>query len=323
MNCTRWLFALASMLVCCATSALAQQGADKPLRIVVPAAAGGGADTLGRLLAQQLGQVLSQNVVVENRTGAGGNLAAEFVARSAKDGNTLLLADTAQLAINPALYKSIAIDPQRDFDPIARIASFPFVLVTGPGSGIKTVAELTSYARANPGKLAYASAGVGTPQHLGGEMLAQRANLSLVHVPYRGGAPALTDVVAGQIPVGFIGIPPTLPYLQKGALHALAVSSSKRSAVLPAVPTMAEAGIPGYEAEVWFALVAPSGVPEALLQRLEQAVGQVLGQAVFREKLASLGYEPGGSTRQELAQLIRTEAVKWQDLVRKSGATAN
>jgi tripartite-type tricarboxylate transporter receptor subunit TctC len=296
---------------------------DRPLRILVPAAAGGGADILGRLLAHHMSMDLGQAVVVENRAGAGGNLAAEAVARASKDGYTLLLGDTAQLAINPALYRSIGFSPQNDFAPVARVASFPFLLIAHPAAGVGSVADVLSRARSRPGTVVYASAGVGTPQHLGGEMLARMSGVNLVHVPYRGGAPALNDLLSGQVPLGFVGIPPTLPHLKKGSLRALAVSSAARSPLLPDVPTMAESGVPAYDALVWFGLLAPAGVPEPVLHRLEDAVRTAMQRTEVRDRLRSMGFDPAFSGSAELAAYIRSEGRKWQDLVRASGATVD
>ncbi len=320
---THWLKALLTCFVMATGISQAQAFPDKPVRIIVPAAAGGGADTLARLLAQHMGSSLGQPVLVENRAGAGGNLAAEAVARAPKDGYTLLLGDNAQLAINPSLYASVPFDPLTDFTPIARVASFPFLLLAHPDAGIRSVADVLAKARAKPGMLAYASAGVGTPQHLGGELMAAKAGVQLLHVPYRGGAPALKDLLAGQVPIGFVGIPPTLVHVQKGSLLALAVSSAKRSPALPDVPTMEQAGVPDYDAVVWFGILAPAGVPDVVVQRLADTIRDVMGRAAVREKLLSMGYEPSLAGPVEFARYMRSESLKWQELVRKSGATAN
>lgn len=320
---THWLKALPICLVMITGLSQAQTFPDKPVRIIVPAAAGGGADTLARLLAQHMGSRLGQPVLVENRAGAGGNLAAEAVARSPKDGYTLLLGDNAQLAINPSLYASVPFDPLKDFAPIARVASFPFLLLAHPDAGVRSVADVLVKARAKPGTLAYASAGVGTPQHLGGELMAAKAGVQMLHVPYRGGAPALKDLLAGQVPIGLVGIPPTLVHVKNGSLIALAVSSSTRSPSLPDVPTMEQAGVPDYDAVVWFGILAPAGVADAVVQRLADTIGNVMSQPAVREKLLSMGYEPSLAGPAEFARYMRSESIKWQDLVRKSGATAN
>ncbi len=290
-------------------------------RWLVPAPAGGGADLLARALAERVQAELGQTVVIENRAGAGGNIAAEVVARATPDGSVLLLADAAQLAINPSLYRNLPFDPQRDFAPVARLASFPFLLLAHPSVPARDVAELIALARARPGTLAYASTGIGTPQHLGGEMFRSMAGgLEIVHVPYRGGAPAVVDLLAGTVQLGFIGIPPTLGHIQAGRLRALAVSSAARAPLLPEVPSMAEAGLPGYEAVVWFALVGPAAMPPAAVARLSGAVLAALADPALGARLVAQGFTPMPAGPDGLADFIRAEAAKWRALVLASGA---
>jgi len=302
-------------------SAAAQEFPTRPIRWIVPAPAGGGADLLARTLGERVSPGLGQPVLVENRAGAGGNIAAEAVARAAPNGHTLLMTDAAPLVINPSLYARLSFDPLADLKPIARLASFPFLLLAHPSVPAETLADLIALARARPGTLAYASTGVGTPQHLGGEMFRSLAgDLDIVHVPYRGGAPAVVDLLSGQVQLGFIGIPPTLGHIQSGRLRALGVSSLARAAVLPNVPTIAEAGLPGYEAVVWFALMGPARLPTGIATRMHEAVAAALTDPAVQARLASQGFTTDPAGPAEMAAFLSSEAEKWRGLVTASGA---
>jgi len=295
---------------------------SRPIRILVPAPAGGGADLLGRVVAARIAGRTGWTIVVENKAGAGGNIAGGEVARAAPDGHTLLLGDAGQLAINSSLYKSMPFDALRDFTPIGYAASFPFVLIANPSFAPRSISELVAHAKAAPGKVAYASTGIGSPQHLGGQMFAQMAGIEMTHVPFRGGAPALAAVLGGEVPIGFIGVPPTLAHVKSGKLRALAISTRARSPLLPDVPTMVEAGFPSYEAAVWFGLVGPARLPEAIVQKLSDALNEALSDSTVASKLREQGLTPGPGTPQQLAAYMRSETAKWKALVEASGATA-
>lgn len=319
----RCLFALTVVLA--VVPAAAQDTASFPsrsIRLLVPAPAGGGADLLGRAIAARMSERNGWTIVVENKTGAGGNIAAAEVARAAADGHTLLLGDAGQLAINVSLYKSMQYDALRDFTPIGYVASFPFILVANPSFAPRTLAELVAYAKAAPGKVNYASTGIGSPQHLGGQMLVQMAGVQMTHVPFRGGAPALTAVLAGDVPIGFIGVPPTLAHIKSGKLRALGISTPSRSSLLPEVPTMAEAGLSGYDAAVWFGLVGPARLPEPIVAKLSAALNEAVSDPAVASRLREQGLAPEAGTPAKLAAYMRSETIKWKALIEASGATA-
>ncbi len=295
----------------------------RSIRLIVPAPPGGGADALARSLATALTDKKGWTVVVENKSGAGGNIAGAEVARATPDGYTFLLADSGQLAINSSLYKSMAYDPQKDFTPIAYVADFPVLLVANPSFAAKTVAELLALARKSPGTIAYASTGVGTPQHLGGHLFAQTAGVQLLHAPYRGGAPAMAALLGGEVPIGFVGLPPTVAQVRAGKVHALAIGSAQRSPLLPNVPTMAESGLSGYEAKVWFGWVGPAGLPSAVVQTVSRALVDVLKEPAMEKRLADLGLRADVSSPEALAATIRSEGVKWAGVVKSSGVSSD
>lgn len=294
---------------------------ERPVVMVVNSAPGGGADILARGLAEALGPALGGRVIVENRPGAGGNLAAGQVARARPDGYTLYLADSGTLAINPTLHAALPFDPVRDFEPIARIAAFPIVLAAHPDSGLRSLRDLIDRAKAEPRRLHFASTGVGSPQHLSAELLQYAAGIELVHVPYRGGAPALADLLAGHVPIGFIGIPPTAPAIREGRLIGLGVTAPARSPLLPEVPTFAET-LPGFEAQVWFGLFAPRGTPSELRARLAAATDAAMRSEAMVEMLHRLGFEPFHAPADALRQFLAAEIVRWGEAVRRSGARA-
>ena len=315
----RGLLALAALAIgCCATGAQAQAYPQKPVKLVVPFAAGGTTSILARLLAERLTQGLGQPFVVDNRPGAGGNVGMDAVAKAEPDGYTLLMGPIG-LAINPALYPKMAFDPQRDFAPIGLYAGVPNLLVVHPSVPANNVAELIAHARANPGKLAYASNGNGTSSHLAAEMLKAAAGLYILHIPYRGGAPAMQDLLAGQVQMLFDQMPAVLPQVQGGRVRALGVSSIKRSAAAPDVPAIAES-LKGFDMTVWFGILAPKGTPAQIVTRLNAEMLKVLNDPAFQTQLAKMGVTPMPSSPEEFARYISTETTRWAQVVKDSGA---
>ena len=299
----------------------------KPVRIVVPFAAGGTTDILARAIAPELGKAFGQQFIVDNRGGAGGNIGAELVARSAPDGYTLLMGTVGTHGINRALYKQLPYDPIKDFAPVTLVASVPNVMVMNTEKArslaINTVQDFIRYAQANPGKLNMASSGNGTSIHLAGELFKSMTGTYMLHMPYRGSAPALLDMVGGNMDVMFDNLPSSMAHIKGGKLKALAVTSAKRSTALPDVPTVEEAGGPalkGFEASSWFGLLAPAGTPADIVQRVQQEVAKALATPAVKERLLSQGAIPGGNTSAEFASLIDREHRKWAQVVKASGA---
>ena len=301
--------------------AIAQVFGGKPLRLVVPFPAGGPTDIVARPLAQFLGEALGSVVIVDNRGGAGGAIGAEAVAKAAPDGLTLLMATVGTQAINPALYKKLAYDPVRDFTPVALVAAAPVAIVVTPALAADSVASLVALAKRAPGKLSYGSAGNGTPGHLTGVMLRSATGIDIQHVPYKGSAPAVTDLLGGQIQIMFDPLQSVLPHIQSGKLRAIAVSGATRSAVLPQLPTVAESGYPGFESTAWWGVYAPAGLPAPLLVQLAGEIEKIALGAAMRERLAPLGVAARVLTGPALADFQRTETEKWGRAVRESGAT--
>jgi tripartite-type tricarboxylate transporter receptor subunit TctC len=313
-------FVRIALFVCLALAACI--AAAQNVRFVVGFTPGGSSDILARALAAKLAESLGQPVVVENRPGAGGNLAAEVVAKSAPDGNTWLLGNNAILATNHALYSRLGYDSVKDFAPVALVAVQPNVLVVHPSVPAHSVAELIAYAKQHPGKLNYASTGVGVAAHLSGELFKAMAGVDMVHVPYKGAQPALTDVLAGQCQVMFATSTSVLPFIKAGRLRALAVTTATRSASLPDLPTVAEAGVAGFESITWHGVVVPSQTPPSVIERLNRAINAVLAQKEFSERLSALGAEVAGGTPQDFAAYIAREIPKWAKVVKDSGARA-
>ncbi|WOB11377.1 tripartite tricarboxylate transporter substrate binding protein [Piscinibacter gummiphilus] len=288
---------------------------SKPITILVPFPAGGTTDILGRLVGRHLASRLGGTVVVENKPGAGGSVGSAMVAKAAGDGYTLLLGTIGTHSINQYLYKKLAYDPFKDFAPISLIAMVPNVLVVNSSSQIKTVKDLIAAAKADPGKLTYASAGNGTSIHLCGAMFEQMAQVSMSHVPYRGSAPAITDLIGGQTTCMFDNLPSAMPHIKSGALRAVAVTTAKRSAALPEVPTIAESGVAGYDASSWFGMWAPASVPASLVGRLNEEIRQILVQAEVRQTLKEQGAEAAPDSPAQFAAYIQAEANKWSKVV--------
>jgi tripartite-type tricarboxylate transporter receptor subunit TctC len=303
------------------------QGAwpTKPVRIVVPFSPGGTTDILARALAPELGKAFGQTFVVENKAGAGGNVGADLVAKSPPDGYTLVMGTVGTQAINPSLYPKMPYDAAKDFAPITLVAGVPNVLVMNPAkaaaAGITDVKSLIAYARAHPGKLNMASSGNGTSIHLSGELFKAMTGTYMVHFPYRGSGPALLDLIGGTMDLMFDNLPSALPQVKSGKLIALAVTSSERSAALPDVPTIAEAGpVKGFDATSWFGLLAPAGTPTDIVHRVQQEAAKALASPALKERLLSQGAIPGGTTPAEFGRFIAAETKKWAGVVKASGA---
>jgi len=299
-------------------AAAAQSYPQRPITLVVPYPAGGGNDVLARLVADKMSHALGQQIVVENRGGAGGTIATRQVAKSAPDGYTLLIA-TSSLAINPSLYPNVGYDPRKDFAPIGLLASSSNVVLVHPSVPASSVTELIALAKQNPGKLNFASTGSGSSVHLAAELFAIMAGIKLTHVPYRGSGPALNDLVGGHVTMMFATMPPAIGLARDGKVRALAVTGAKRSSVLPDVPTVAEAGLPGYEAVLHYGLVAPAGTPRPIIDKLNGALRAALGDEGLRQRLATEGAEPLPSTPEDYAADIDHEEIKWSKIVQLSG----
>jgi tripartite-type tricarboxylate transporter receptor subunit TctC len=299
---------------------------DKAVLIVVPYAPAGTTDMLGRMLAQQMAPVIARQMIVENKPGAGSGIGAAHVARSVPDGNTLLVATSTTLAINPWLYRKLSYDPAKDFAPIGMIGAVPLLVVVNASTPIRNIAELVALSKSRTEGLSYGSAGNGSPHHLAVEMFKTATGAKLTHVPYKGSSPAVTDLLGGQIHVMFSDIPPALAHVRSGRLRALAVSSSSRQPTLPDVPTVSESGVPGthgFEAVAWQSLVAPAGTPKELVHRYSDALAKVMAQPEVRAKLEQDGFEPVARrmTPEELASYIRTETERWGNVIKASGAS--
>ena len=306
-------------------AALAQKDFSlKPLTLVVPFAAGGPTDAMARTLANAIRPVLGQTMIVDNKPGAGGNIGADYVARAEADGYTLLFGTSGPLAINVSLYNKIGYDPLKSFAPVIQIGHLPNVLVVNPGVPAENVKELIAYAKANPGKLSYASSGNGASSHLAGVLFNSTAGTDIQHVPYKGTGPALNDLLGGQVTMSFTDVLTALPHIKAGKLRVLGVTTATRSQVIPAVPTLAEQGMKGFDVSVFFGIVAPAGTPPETITRLNAAFSKVLGQADVAKTLAVQGLEPASATTPAaLGTFMRSEVVKWRDVVKASGATVD
>ncbi len=303
-----------------AASALAQAWPNRPVRILVGFPAGQATDVLARMAAQRLSDATGQQFFVENRPGASGNIAFEMAARAAPDGYTLLMGSSGTAAINPALYSKLPYDMNKDFAPVIMMANVPQVLIVNPNFPPKSVKELIDYAKARPGKIDYASGGSGLTNHLIMEMFKSATDLRLVHIPYKGGPPALTDLIAGQVQLMFETTVGALPHVRSGKLRALAVSTAKRSAAAPELPTVAESGVPGFDATAWIAMFAPAGTPREIVTRLNAEINKGLATQEMRDKLIGLGADPVGGTPEEFGATLKSELAKWAKVVKESGA---
>jgi tripartite-type tricarboxylate transporter receptor subunit TctC len=319
---TRSLAAALAALVClhAAGRAQAQDYPARPIALIVPYAAGGGNDLLARVVAERMSQTLGQQIVIENRGGAGGSIATRQAARAEPDGYTLAIGGTGTLAVDPTLYPNVGYDPRRDFAPVGLIATSALILVVHPSLRAASVQELVALAKEQPGKINYASAGAGSGIHLAAELFAAMTGIKLTHIPYKGSSPALNDLLGGHVSLYFSSLPPALALVREGKLRALAVTGPTRAASFPEVPTVAESGVPGYEAVLHYGIVAPAGTPRPIVDKLNRALRAALAAPDVRERLAAAGAEPLASTPEEYAADIDREEIKWSAIVKLSGA---
>jgi tripartite-type tricarboxylate transporter receptor subunit TctC len=308
---------LAALFVLSATAASAQPYPSKPITIVVPFAPGSGTDSITRIVAQYLQAALGQSVVVENKVGASGVLAATYVARAAPDGYTLLMATNSTHSANPYLFKSLAYDPVKDFAPVARIGSYVFMLVVNKDVPVKTLPELVAYAKANPGKLTYASGN--TTGIVAGETFKHKAGVDILHVPYKSTPPAINDVLGGRVSMMFIDLAPGLEHVRAGNFRALAVTTKERSALLPDLPSLAEAGIPGYDVTSYAALFAPAGTPKEIVDKLNAAIQTIIADPEAKKRIAVTGFDAFSGPPESLASFVQSELVNWGKLIKDAG----
>lgn len=309
--------------VCFAAGAFAQDYPSKPIRLIVPAAAGGGTDVLGRMVGEGIRKLLGQPVIVEFKGGASGMIGADTVLAAPRDGYTLMMTYASMMVINPAIYKKISYDPLKDFVPVAFFVDVPNALVVHPSVRANSVAELIALIKAAPGKFNYASSGTATSTHLAMERFAQMAGLKMTHVPYKGGGPAMIDLMAGVVQLYFNNLVEVLPQVKAGRVRMLAVASTKRSSVVPEIPTVAESGLPGYESTLWYGVTAAAGTPAAVINKLNDAVRQTQQDPEVKARLATMGAETTYYTPAEFEALIKREVELWARVVRAAGITAN
>jgi tripartite-type tricarboxylate transporter receptor subunit TctC len=322
------LFSRRSILIACSAlmlsgGAMAETYPSRPVRIVVPFPAGGSNDIIARIVAQKLAERNGQPFFVENRGGAGGNIGAEAVAISDPDGYTLLLTAPPPLTTNAALYKKLNFDPSSAFAPIALVASVPIVLVVHPSLGVKNLKQLVALAKEKPGTLDFGSSGIGSTNHLAGELLKSMTGIDIVHVPYKGAAPAMNDLIAGHIPMMFDNMPAVLPQVQAKSIDAIAVAGATRASTMPDVPTVAESGVPGFDVFSWFGLVAPAKTPAPVLAKLQGEVEAILKMPEVRQRFAELGAEPGMVSGEAFGKFLAEDTAKWTKIIQASGATVN
>ena len=314
--------AFAALLAAPDTSAQAGNYPDKPIRFVVPYPPGGGTDVIARIVHERFQAALGQTILIENRGGAGGSVGTDVVAKAAPDGYTVLFTLSSH-TINPAIFPKLSYDTVKDFEPIGSVASLPQILVANPQFPANTVAELITLAKAKPGSLSFASVGNGSPGHLAGELFKIRTGTQMTHIPYRGGGPAVTDVMGGQVPLLWVSIPAAAQFVKTGKLKALGVSTLKRSAAFPDVPTMQEAGVADFEVDSWYAMFVPAKTPAAVIDKLNRALNMVVGDASIREKLLAQGSEGVGGTPEALGRTVAAELPKWAKLAKDANIRAD
>jgi tripartite-type tricarboxylate transporter receptor subunit TctC len=313
-------FATAIAGLVCVGAAGAQNYPAKPIRLILPTAAGGSLDSVGRVIAQKFTEQWGQQVVVDNRPGAGGMLGTETAARAAPDGYTLLIASNGNLATTQALYKKVPYDPVRDFAPVVLMTETPYIVVVHPSLPVKTVAELIQLAKVRPGQLNYASSGSGSTPHLAGELFKSMAGINLVHVPYKGSPAALTSLLSGETVVGITGMPSSWAQVKAGRIRALGVAGTRRSTTAPELPTVTESGLPGYEVNSWSGLLAPAATPKSVIAALNAEVMKILALPDVRQQLLNQGFEVLGGTPEQFGVFIKAEIVKWTRVIRDAGA---
>ena len=319
---SRRLFALLLPLLLI-TTAHAQSWPSKPLRIIVPFAPGGSTDIFARLLGERMAAVLGQSVIIDNRAGAAGNIGADAVAKAAPDGYTLLMATTGVMAINQALYKNMSYDAAKELDPLVFVASITNVLIVSAESTLKSAADVLATAKQAPGKLSFASSGAGSSTHMSAELFKTMAGVDLLHVPYKGSGPAMLDLIAGRVSLMFENMPGAVPHMKAGRVRALAQTGQKRSPALPEIPTVAEAGVKGYESLSWSGIALPVGVPKEVMARLNREINTILAQPEMRQKLGEQGAESVGGSPEAFAQHVRQERDKWAGVVRAAAIVVN
>ena len=320
MNARYAYLCVAALLSATCLPAVAQNYPVKSIKLVVPFTPGGSTDILARFIGQKLSEMWSQQVIVDNRAGAGGNIGVEIVAKSTPDGYTLVMGHIGTFGVNPTLYPKLPYDPIRDFQPITLVAKIPNMLALNPSVPARSVKEVLALAKAKPGMLNFGSGGNGSAAHLAGEYFKLMAKLDIVHIPYRGTAPAVTDLMAGQIAMMITGVPPLLQQVKAGKLRGIAVATAQRLPLLPEFPTIAEAGVPGYEATQWYGILVPAGTPRPVVDKLHAAIVQILARPDARERLAADAAEPVGNTPEEFGAFIKAEITRWAPVVKASGA---
>ena len=315
---------IAALVAASITPALAAESANdypsKPIRLVVPFTPGGSTDILARVIGQKLTEAWGKQVVIDNRPGAGGNIGVDLVAKSPADGYTLVMGHIGTFGVNPTLYPKLPFDPVKDFQPITLVALVPNMLSVNPAVPARSVKELIALAKAKPGTINFGSGGNGSAAHLAGEYFKLMTKTEITHIPYRGTSPAVTDLIAGQIQMIITGVPPTLSFVKAGKLRALGVATARRLPLLPELPTIAEAGVPGYEATQWYGVLAPAGVPKPIVAKLNAEMVKAIKGADVREKLAAEAAEPVGNTPEEFSAFIKKEIARWAPVVKASGA---
>ena len=316
----RSLRLLPLLLACVFATGAAAQYPDKPIRLIVPQAAGSATDTVARILGAELGKELGQQIVIDNRPGGALTLGLDLTAKSDADGYTICMGPIGALAINRHMVAKLPYDIERDLQPIALVTRGHLLLAVSPTLPFKSVQEIIDYAKQNPGKLLNASSSNGSPGHVGGELFKYMSGTDIVHVPYRGGAAAINDLIAGRVHLMFESLNSIAPHAKSGTVRPLAVSGARRSPGFPDLPTVAEAGVPGYEAPTWSGVIAPAGVPRPIIDKLNAGINKAIDSQIFRDRFASIGDEPAGGSPEEFAEVIRTDSAKWGDVIRRAGA---
>jgi tripartite-type tricarboxylate transporter receptor subunit TctC len=311
---------LVAVLALISSAAFAEDYPSRPITLIVPYAAGGGNDVMARIVAEKMSRTLGQQIVIENKGGAGGSIATRLIAKAAPDGYTLGLGGTGTLAINPTLYANVGYDPRKDFSPVGLIATSALIVLVNPGVEAKSVGDLIALAKRDPGKLNYASAGAGSGIHLASELFAHMAGIKLTHIPYKGSGPALTDLIGGHVSIYFSSLPPAIALVKQGKVRALAVTGPQRAASFPELPTVAEAALPGYQAVLHYGIVAPAGTPQPIIHKLNAALQAALAEGDVHARIAADGAEPLPGTPGDYAADIDREETKWSAIVKSSGA---